>query len=60
MREDAEREARVKAVVAVRPFGDAEEFLLVGGEKYRLENPDQILVRLRVEHSGSNPSLFSL
>ena len=31
MREDAEREARATAVVAVRPFGGADESLLVGG-----------------------------
>ena len=37
--------------VAVRPFGDADESLLAGGQKYRLEKPDRILVRLKVEHS---------
>ena len=54
LREDAEREARVTAVVVVRPFGDAEESLLAegGGQKYRLEKPDKILVRLKVEHLG--------
>ena len=36
MREDAEREARVTAVVAVRPFGDADELLIAWGQKYRL------------------------
>ena len=48
LREDAEREARATAVVAVRPFGDANESLLAGGQKYRLEKPDQISVRLKV------------
>ena len=36
----------------VRPFGDADESFLVWGNKYRLENTDQVLVRLKVEHSG--------
>ena len=31
LREDAEREARATAVVVVRPFGGADESLLVGG-----------------------------
>ena len=39
-------------MVEVRPFGDAEESLLVGGQNYRLVKPDQILVRLKVENSG--------
>ena len=40
-------------MVAVRPFRDADESLLArGGKKYRLENPDQILMRLKVENSG--------
>ena len=60
LREDAEREARASAVVAVKPFGDADGSLLAGGQKYRLEKPDQISVRLEVEHSGSIPSLSSL
>ena len=29
--EDAEREAREKYVVTVRPFGDADKYLLAGG-----------------------------
>ena len=29
--EDAEREAREKYVVTMRPFGDAEKYLLAGG-----------------------------
>ena len=40
MREDAEMETRATSVVAVRPFGDADELLLAWGTKYRLENPD--------------------
>ena len=60
MREYAEREARATAVVAVRPFGDADKPLLAGRQRYRLEKPDQISVRLKVEHSGSIPSLSSL
>ena len=52
MREDAEREARATAALTVRPFGDADESLLAGVKMYRLEKPDQILVRLKVEHSG--------
>ena len=40
LREDADREAIATAVVVVRPFGDAEESLLSGGQKYRLENPN--------------------
>ena len=51
LRGGAEREARATAVVAVRPFGDADESLLAGGQKYRLEKPDQILVILNVDHS---------
>ena len=38
-------------VVVVRPFRDADESLLAGGKKYRLEKPDHILLRLKVEHS---------
>ena len=45
-------EARATAVVAVRPFGGAEKLLLARGQKYRLEKPDQVLVRLKLEHSG--------
>ena len=53
MREDADREARATVVVAVRTFGDVEELLLAGGgQNYRLEKPDQISVRLKIEHSG--------
>ena len=52
MRGGAEREVIATDVVAVRPFGDADELLLVWGKKYRLENPDQVLIRLKVEHSG--------
>ena len=52
MKEDDNREVIATAVVAVRPFGDADESLLAGGQKYRLEKPDQVLVRLKVEHSG--------
>ena len=52
MMEDAEREVIATAVVAVRPFGDADKLLLAWGQKYRLEKPDQILVGLKVEHSG--------
>ena len=48
LREDADREARATAVVVLRPFCDAEELLLAWGQKYRLENPDQVLVRLKV------------
>ena len=51
LREDAETEARATAVVAVRPFGDAEKLLLAWGQKYRLDKPDHLLVRLKVEHS---------
>ena len=51
LREDAEREVVATDAVAVRPFGDADESLLAGGQKYRLEKPDRILVRLKVEHS---------
>ena len=50
LREDAEREVIATDAVAVRPFGDADESLLGGGQKYRLEKPDRILVRLKVEH----------
>ena len=52
MGEDSEREARATAVVTVRPFGDADKPLLAGRQRYRLEKPDQISVRLKVEHSG--------
>ena len=52
MREDAEIGSRATAVVVVRQFGGTDEFLLVWGKKYRLENPDQVLVRLKVYHSG--------
>ena len=52
LREDADREERATAVVVVRPFGDAGELLLAGGQKYSLENLDQVLVRLKVEYSG--------
>ena len=45
-------EAIATAVVAVRPFGDADELLLAWGKKYRLEKPDHVLVRIKVEHSG--------
>ena len=51
MGEDAEREARVTAVVETRPFGDVDKSLLLGGEMYRLDKLVQILVRLKVEHS---------
>ena len=52
LREDAEREVIAIDAVAVRPFGDADESLLAGRrQKYRLEKPDRILVRLKVEHS---------
>ena len=51
-REDTEMEARETAVVAVRPFENADELLLAWGKKYRLEMPDQVLVGLKVEHSG--------
>ena len=39
-------------MVAVRPFGDSDESLISGGQMYRLDKPNQILVRLKVEHSG--------
>ena len=52
LREDAEREAILTAEVAVSPFRDADKLFLSVGQKYRLENPEQILVRLRVYHSG--------
>ena len=52
MREDAEREAKAIDVVVVSPFVNYYKLLLGGGQKYSLENPDQILVRLKVEHSG--------
>ena len=42
MIEDAEREAIATDVVAVRPFGYSDSSLLAGGQKYRLEKPDQI------------------
>ena len=54
LREDAEREAGAIAVVVVRPFGDSDRSFLAGRKKYRLENPDQILVRLKVKHSRFN------
>ena len=38
-------------MVTVRPFGDDDGSLLAGGHKYRLENPDQISGRLKLEHS---------
>ena len=44
LREDAEREVIVSAVVAV---------LLAGRQKYRPENWDWILVRLKKDHSVS-------
>ena len=51
-REDAEREVIAIDAVAVRLFGDADESLLGGGgRKYRMEKPDDILVRIKVEHS---------
>ena len=37
-------------MVAVSPFGDADESLLAGGQKYRMEKPDQISVILQVDH----------
>ena len=52
IREDTDREARATDVVAVRPFGGADKSLLAGGQKYRLEKPDQISVILKVENSG--------
>ena len=52
LRGDADMEARETAVVPVRSFGDAEKLFLAGGHMYRPENLDQILVRLKVEHSG--------
>ena len=51
MKGNAEREARVTAVVETRPFGDADESLLLGGQMYRLDKLVQISVRLKVEHS---------
>ena len=33
------------------PFRDADELLLARGKKYRLEVMNQVLVRLKVEHS---------
>ena len=51
LRENAEREAIVTAVVGVRPFGDADKLLLALGQKYRLFYLDQVLVRIEVEHS---------
>ena len=39
-------------VVAVSLFGDADKLLLAWGQKYRIDNPDQVLVRLKVEHPG--------
>ena len=50
-REDAKREERATFVVAVRPFGDADESLIAGRQKYRLDNLEHISVRLKVEHS---------
>ena len=52
LREYANREARATDVVTVRPFGDSDELFLAGGQMYRLKNPYQILVRLKVEYSG--------
>ena len=52
LREDTDREAIATYVVVVIPFGDANESLLLGGKKYRLEKPNQISARLKVEHSG--------
>ena len=52
LREDAEREAILTAVVAVRLFRYGDELLLAGGKNYRLEKPDQISVILKVDHSG--------
>ena len=40
------------AVVAVRPFGDADKLLLALGQKYKLGNLVHISVGLKVEHSG--------
>ena len=51
MREDADREAIATVVVVLRPFMDAGKLLLAWGQKYRLEKTDQVLVRLKVEHS---------
>ena len=51
LREDVEREARATDVVSVRPFRDADELLIAWGQKYRLENKDQVSVRIKVEHS---------
>ena len=51
LREDAEREARVTAVVSVRPYEDAEKLVIAGEQMYRLGKPDQISVRLKEEHS---------
>ena len=53
-------------MLAVRPLGDADEFLLAWGQKYRLDKPDQVLVRLNVGTKylslsttiGSAPSLL--
>ena len=42
---------RAAAAVAVRLFWDANKLFLEGGQMYRLENPDQMSVRLKVEHS---------
>ena len=39
-------------MAVVRPFRDADDFFLAGGQKYRLEKPVQILVRLKMDHSG--------
>ena len=51
MREDSERELIAIDAVVVRPFRDADELLLAGGgQKYWLEKPDRILVRLKVRH----------
>ena len=49
--EGAEREAAARAMVAVRPLRDAVELLLVWWKKYNMKKPDQVLVRLKVEHS---------
>ena len=52
LREDAERSERETDVLTVSPFGDDDELLLAWGKKYRMEKPDQVLVRLKVDHSG--------
>ena len=52
LRYNAEREARATAVVVVRPFRDSDKSFLAWGQKYRLGNPYQALMRRKVEHSG--------